>query len=191
MRSVLLAFFTILTFLTGCKPENPVRVVQIPKVEKKQEATVPPVAGAMAKTLENDIQPPKMEAPAHWVPATLDAIRKGSWKVASPDNQDSIDISVTVFPGDVGGMLANVNRWRGQLGLKPWDDMILNSHLQDVVIAGLNAKLVVLLEEGDKGTLGAILPREGFTWFFKMTGPKGMVLKEEAYFRQFLTTVHF
>ena len=152
---------------------------------------MPPVAGAMAKTLENDIQPPKMEAPAHWVPATLDAIRKGSWKVASPDNQDSIDISVTVFPGDVGGMLANVNRWRGQLGLKPWDDMILNSHLQDVVIAGLNAKLVVLLEEGDKGTLGAILPREGFTWFFKMTGPKGMVSKEEAYFRQFLTTVHF
>lgn len=190
MKGTLLSF-AILILLIGCKPEEAVRVVQVPKIEKKYEAQVPPTSGSMAKTLENDILPPKMEAPVNWVPATLDGVRKGSWKITSADGQEPLDVSVTVFPGDVGGILANVNRWRSQLGLQPWDEMILNTHLEEVMIDGLNAKLISLLEEGDRGTLGAILPREGYTWFFKMTGPRNALLQEEVAFRKFLTTVHF
>ena len=182
---------SLLLVMIGCKPENAVRVVKVPKVEKEPVASLPPVAGAIGKTLENDIQPPKMEAPEGWTPQPLDAVRKGSWKIAQADTGEMVDISVTVFPGDVGGLLANVNRWRGQLSLKPWDEMLLNKNLQDILIDGLNASFVALLEEGEKGTLGAILPREGYSWFFKMTGPVAAVAQEEARFRQFLTTIHF
>jgi hypothetical protein len=31
-----------------------------------------------------------------------------------------IDVSVTVLPGEAGGELANVNSWRGQIGLRRW-----------------------------------------------------------------------
>ena len=30
--------------------------------------------------------------------------------------EGSPTVTVSMFPGDVGGVLANVNRWRGQLG---------------------------------------------------------------------------
>ena len=30
-----------------------------------------------------------------------------------------VEIAISQFPGDVGGMLANINRWRGQVGLAP------------------------------------------------------------------------
>lgn len=37
---------------------------------------------------------------------------------AGPD-ADLVEVAISRFPGDVGGMLANVNRWRGQVGLPP------------------------------------------------------------------------
>ena len=37
-------------------------------------------------------------------------------------NRPSVDLIVTKFPGDVGGVLANVNRWRKQIGLQPIGD---------------------------------------------------------------------
>src|SRR5882724_4414392 len=57
-------------------------------------------------------------APANWTVKPASAMRKGSYRVPGPDGTDA-DLSITAFPGDVGGRLANVNRWRGQLELPP------------------------------------------------------------------------
>jgi hypothetical protein len=37
----------------------------------------------------------------------------------APDPAGPVEIAVTRFGGRVGGELANINRWRGQLGLPP------------------------------------------------------------------------
>ncbi|TMB35869.1 MAG: hypothetical protein E6J61_01015, partial [Deltaproteobacteria bacterium] len=38
-----------------------------------------------------------------------------------------VEVSLTVLPGMAGGDLANVNRWRGQLGLSAIDDAAIAS----------------------------------------------------------------
>lgn len=38
------------------------------------------------------------------------------------DESGDVEVAVTRFPGRVGGELANVNRWRGQMGLEPVDE---------------------------------------------------------------------
>jgi hypothetical protein len=45
-------------------------------------------------------------------------MRIGSFAVKE-GNDSSLDISVTAFPGDLGGLLPNVERWLGQIGLDP------------------------------------------------------------------------
>lgn len=35
------------------------------------------------------------------------------------DESGRAEVAITRFPGDVGGVLANINRWRGQMGLAP------------------------------------------------------------------------
>lgn len=45
----------------------------------------------------------------------------------APDPSNPIEIAVTRFPGRVGGELANINRWRGQMGLAPVDQPGLES----------------------------------------------------------------
>ena len=47
---------------------------------------------------------------------------KGSLRLSSyqiPVLDSFADLSVTKFGGDAGGVAANVNRWRKQLGLQP------------------------------------------------------------------------
>ena len=56
-------------------------------------------------------------APAHWKPKSGSAMRKGSYTITGEGGE--ADLAISAFPGDVGGELANLNRWRGQVQLPP------------------------------------------------------------------------
>ena len=57
-------------------------------------------------------------------------MRKASFVVEEADGA-KVDISATSFPGESGGLLANINRWRGQLGLHALDADSSNQLLND------------------------------------------------------------
>jgi hypothetical protein len=123
-------------------------------------------------------------APAQWTPKKATSMRKGSYSVSGPEG--AADLSITAFPGDVGGDLANVNRWRGQLQLPPVPD--LTGALQPLEANGFR---ILVFDGANAGTrmLGAIVPRAGETWFFKLTGPDALVAREKPAFLDFLKTV--
>ena len=103
------------------------------------------------------------------------------------------DLSVTAFPGDVGGELANVNRWRGQIALPPLSQEDLDGAVTRIDQGGLKITLVELAPKGDpnnKAILGAIVPFGGATWFFKLSGPGTSVKAAKPAFLDFLRTVH-
>ena len=56
------------------------------------------------------------------------------------NNQD-VDISVTTFPGDVGGELMNINRWRQQIGLSPISIDSLDEHIVTKTINGMTYRI--------------------------------------------------
>ena len=45
----------------------------------------------------------------------------------APNAGDPVEVAVTRFAGRVGGELANINRWRGQMGLPPIDESELGA----------------------------------------------------------------
>lgn len=134
---------------------------------------------------------PKWRAPDSWQPQPLGSMRKGSWLIER-DGQ-SAELSVTVFPGDVGGDLANINRWAGQVGAPAIDDAQLKALKQTntIEVDGLPALIVDLTGDSGKSIGGVILPRKGATWFFKMTGDTELVQAESVTFGRFMHTVHF
>jgi hypothetical protein len=130
-------------------------------------------------------------APADWQAKPLGAMRIGSFAVSS--DTGSADISVSAFPGEAGGLLANINRWRGQLGLAPLADGDLAGATTALDGAG-GLHFTVADLSGQSGgaptrMLGAILSFEGQTYFFKMTGPDALVAREKTAFLDFLKTV--
>ena len=57
-------------------------------------------------------------------------MRVGSYKI--PYNQEYADLSITYFKGDGGGLVPNINRWRGQLNL----DLLSLEEVSDMAMYG-------------------------------------------------------
>jgi hypothetical protein len=127
-------------------------------------------------------------APAHWQPKAAGSVRKGSYTVPG-DAGAAGDLGITAFPGDTGGLHANVNRWRGQIGLPPVGNAEVESSIEHIDVNGLHVDFVDLVGPQGIRLLGAIVPYEKETWFFKLTGPDALIAKERQAFRDFIQTI--
>ncbi|MEJ0090142.1 MAG: hypothetical protein WDM80_10405 [Limisphaerales bacterium] len=107
------------------------------------------------------------------------------------ENGKSADISVIPMGGLAGGNLANVNRWRGQVGLAPVDEEAVQKMIEKVVIAGQDADLFDIAGTGSDRIIASVLHREDTAWFFKMTGNAELVEKQKPAFVALLKSVQF
>jgi len=130
-------------------------------------------------------------APSGWTAKPASAMRKATYTITG-DGDVTADLSITAFPGSVGGDLANINRWRGQVQLPPIAAADLPSATGRVETHGLRVTTVDFTGTASGGptrVLGAIVPVGDATWFFKLTGPVSIVTREQAAFASFLQTI--
>jgi len=127
----------------------------------------------------------RWSAPAHWHSKPAAGMRKATFTVDG-DAGTSADLSVTAFPGDVGGELANVNRWRGQYQLPPVSAAELDSVVTHLDHDGLQIVIVDCSSSAGQRMLGAMVPYNGVIWFFKLTGPEALVAREKDAYLAFL-----
>ena len=156
-------------------------------------ATAPAAPADMANTEVIKAEGPglRWSAPAHWESRPAAAMRKATYAVPNAAGAAG-DLSVTAFPGDVGGELANLNRWRNQLQLPPLAATEVESSVTRLTVHGLNITVTDFTGgSADKPVrmLGAIVPYGGATWFFKLTGPVDLVAKEKPAFEAFVQTL--
>jgi hypothetical protein len=138
------------------------------------------------------------EVPAGWQQQPGSAMRVASFRVPGTGVRDA-DISVFALGGPAGGELANVNRWRGQLGLPPLDAATLTASATTVNAPGGVVFRVFEFEstaasaDDNRPTrlLAAILPRGDRTWFVKMTGETASVAAQRPAFVLFLESFRF
>lgn len=115
---------------------------------------------------------PDWQVPATWQRAGGSAMRRASFQ--GTGSGGTVDIAVTSFPGDVGGLTANVNRWRRQIGLAAQSPAEVEAAVQRRKVGPHEATLCEMASAG-QATLAAIFSHEGNSWFFKMTGPRASV----------------
>ena len=184
--------------LAACRDEK-VSAYRIPK-EKDPVAAEPAAAPAAGLPPAGDMAGPAVgkaaggdlvwTAPPEWPAKAVSAMRKGSYDVKG-EGGATADLSITAFPGAVGGEFANVNRWRGQLALPPLAEAELASAVTRFTANDLSFTVVELAGTGadPKRMLGAMVPHNGAMWFFKLMGPDALVAREKPAFLAFLRTV--
>lgn len=153
--------FLLLLAATACR-EEPVVRVRVPK-----EA---PVAVLAAPASER--RGVRWSTPKGWTERGSDGMRAAT--LVPPGGGE---LTVIALPGDVGGELANVNRWRGQIGLPPLGEAALGEARQDVR-SRAGAVAVYDFTGGEGGAtrlVAGVLRAGGMTWFFKLMGPKEAV----------------
>jgi hypothetical protein len=138
---------------------------------------------------------PKWNVPAQWVETAPRAMIFKSFSIAD-DAKGKAEVTVSFFPGDVGGVLANVNRWRGQLGQAPVTEGQLAGVTETVQTAGGAGTVVDFTGTDAKSgraerMVAAIVPHGGKTWFYKLMGDGAVVGKQKDSFVNFVKTVHY
>ncbi len=123
---------------------------------------------------------PTWDAPEHWERKPATQMRVGNYAVSN-EAGEALDFSITSFPGEVGGILANVNRWLGQVGMSPTDEQGLSQYLSDRMIDEKPAKLV-LAESDEQALYAAILLHKGRSWFLKLMGDVNLARAEKENF---------
>lgn len=183
------ALLTLL-FGTGCR-DREITAYRAPKDPAPVGTSAVPGGDNMANTaVPTGGDNLAWTAPAHWIAKPPSAMRKGSFAIK--DGETEADLSITSFPGDTGGLLANLNRWRGQISLPPLAADQLEANREHVDIGPLHVDIVDFAGTANgvpTRIVGAIVPVGSETWFFKLTGPDALVAKEKAAFRAFLDTV--
>lgn len=155
------------------------------------EAIMAPGPGAtVSPAPAPDKQQIKWEAPADWKTVAPTSMRYASFAIAGPDGE-SADVSVSVFDGDGGGNLENVNRWRTQAGLDPVKADGLKSIIVPVISKDGEAILTAEIIGAKSGILSGWARTGGRAWFFKLTGPSKIVAAEKPVFAKFLQSVEF
>jgi hypothetical protein len=162
-------------------------------------AAAPAPAAAPASAGAPGAPPPArstaMGKPAFTVPATWKEQPPGSMQAARyvPEGAEGkADISVAVLPGDGGGKLGNVNRWRRQLGLEPLAEADLAASLSPLKIEGSESYLVDLADPATKRRMvAAAVLRGGQSWFYKLTGDDALVAREKAAFVNFVESAKY
>jgi hypothetical protein len=110
----------------------------------------------------------------------------------TPPVSGKVDVSVIVLPGSAGGELANVNRWRNQIGLPPLDEAGMSTDRKLLKTAAGELSVYDFSSEGTKKTrtIAGLASVQGNTWFLKMTGDAEAVATAGPAFLDLLGSVH-
>jgi hypothetical protein len=103
-----LSYITLILFQFSCKSDSNISIYKIKKVNTSSSK----INANQNNRYLNWI------APNNWIEKAPKDFRLASFDIPI-SNGKMIDLSITTFPGDAGGIEQNVNRWRRQLNLDP------------------------------------------------------------------------
>ena len=95
-------------------------------------------------------------------------------------------ITATVLLNDGGGVLANINRWREQIGLPPFEKL---EQQPKTDLGRGNLMVDLTAADGVRRIMAAIVTSQGETWFFKITGSVKGIEAERSMFEKLVRNV--
>ena len=194
----------LLSLTIGCRSDD-VAHFRVPKEAPSQAAprpTMPPQpmgerTGQPGSGPTPDMPPPptpkaslKWSLPKGWSESSGGgAMRFATLKAPIAGK---LEATVVVLPGPAGGELANVNRWRGQIGLPNLDEASLAKARTELKTKAGALNVYDFTGEGmakSRMVAGYISTPDGNTWFLKLTGDADLVAKAKPDFMTILGSV--
>ncbi len=172
---ILAAVFAVCT-ITGCD-RSQIQYYRIPK-EKPALGQVSEPPSSPTHDSTNRVVEPRLVMPSTWKAETPGQMQVARYSM-SADGRVA-EATITTFPGDVGGLFANINRWRSQIGLEPISQDQISQVSQPLELNGARATLVDLVNpQNQRRLISVIVPRDGQTWFFKLLGDESLAEREK------------
>ena len=184
----------VLAAAGGCdRPRTAVRTYQelsvLPERPVVPEAApvAPSPAGDMASTpVQTSAARLRWTVPPGWTEQGGTQMRLVTFKVGA----EGAECVITIFPGDVGGLEANLRRWLGQLQVTVGDAEVARFARAPETFQSDGALPCLVYDFGTllpadraDSLLAAVVPLEGSTAFVKFGGPRILLDAEKENFR--------
>lgn len=192
--------------LPSCKPVGEhMEITEAREVSKQTPPPAPPATSAERFRMQQEAAEAPRDNPLTWV------VPEGwseAGEDASPGGMRLISLRfgaggegecyLSAMPGSAGGLEANINRWRGQMGLPDYSAEELAKLPRK---SFLNREATYVNFDGDFKPVGAADATKGFrlvglvqtapefTLFVKMTGPKELIARNEVAFDEFIQSI--
>jgi len=140
-----------------------------------------PVTPENTTTGSNDFKKSdlKFNKPTEWTEIPRKQFQLARLTVGEGDR--TAEIAVSRVGGD---RLANINRWRSQIGLETVSSEELKQFIKPFEVDSQQGEFIELVS-GEKTILGVMIPDHGQTWFIKLTGSSELAIKERQRFEAF------
>jgi hypothetical protein len=167
---------------------NPALPPGHPDISSAPGATMPAMTGSAQPQLT-------WKTPEGWTEVPPGEMRVASFKIQGQNGKQA-EVSVIPLPGLPGSDDANVNRWRGQVGLSAASPDELKKSAESIEAGGQPAQLYDIAGQNPANgeaarILGVIQHRNDAVWFFKMTGDADLAEQQKPAFVAFLKSVKF
>ncbi len=204
-KAILLSL-ALIGLVTSCGPKGGIKPITETRQVTGPRGPVPVTASSAERFRYRTTEPARpagpqpsaiqWDAPADWQSRPGSGMRVADFAVGPAGEAECYLI---VLQGDGGGLAANVNRWRGQMGREPLTEEAIGA-LPQLEVLGRAATFVEI--SGDYAGMSADA-ESGFTMlaliceladssiFVKMVGPAGIVRAEAESFRAFCQSLRF
>ena len=173
----------------GCDRDQVSRSAPAPAAPAQAPSPMP-MGGGELPPPPAPSQPLKWTLPKGWTETPGSGMR---FATLTPPGPGKAELSVVCLPGTAGGELANVNRWRGQIGLGPLDEKALDTARKLVKSkAGQVAVFDFTSQDQPQSRMlaGTLTTKDGHTWFLKLLGDEAPVAKARPDYLRLLETLH-
>ena len=136
------------------------------------------------------------KAPKEWEALGPDKTGIVTARFQTGEGASAVTATLVELAGEGGGLGANVNRWRTQVGLESLAEKEVLKALDPIKVDGAAAHRLDVTGPavGDKPAqrIIAVVVKSGdATWFIKMNGSAGAVDKQKAPFDEFVKSIRF
>ena len=154
----------IISLLISCKSSDGIKAYQIKKYPLSEKTS------QIEKSIERNII---WDTPEGWIESSGSKMRLASFNV--PHASGNGDLSVMILSGDGGGVEANINRWRAQIGLesKGISDIKKDAEKRKNRLGEYQIFEIINNNSKEKAFLSAIIPSNIGTVFVKLTISEG------------------
>ena len=191
--SVIVASWLAMAGAVSCDRGGDVTHFRVPK--RTAPAPGPVAPASMAGEVPAPPSPGKGAALRWTLPKGWGESMGGQMRFATltPPVPGKIDASVVVLPGQAGGELANVNRWRNQIGLPPIDGDALGKARRTVTTKAGPVSVYDFSTGGEGGSrvVAGLLLTGGDSWFVKLTGDAAPVAAARDDFMKLIGSLRF
>lgn len=177
--------------LFSCDTKEKITTYKIKKPQVMQPTEV--FSNISSKQRNNNALTLKWTTPSAWEELEPGNMLMANFNVIDLKNK-SVNISISMFPGDVGGIENNVNRWRNQINLNPQTMEEISKYIQDTPLPLLGDAQIVNLNnpQNNQGMKVVIIPNQNNqTIFVKMMGEFDSLSELDYEFNLFVQSIYW